>query len=77
MLDKDSEDCLMVGNDVHEDMVARNIGIDVFLIEGMWKISLMKIHLILKKEIGIYLKNIFPIFQILIKEITKRKGVTS
>ena len=34
MLDKDSEDCLMVGNDVHEDMVARNIGIDVFLIEG-------------------------------------------
>lgn len=34
MLDKDPEDCLMVGNDVHEDMCARNIGIDVFLIEG-------------------------------------------
>ena len=34
VLDKDPEDCLMVGNDVHEDMCARNIGIDVFLIEG-------------------------------------------
>lgn len=33
MLDKDPEDCLMVGNDVHEDMCAKNIGIDVFLIE--------------------------------------------
>lgn len=33
-LDKDPEDCLMVGNDVHEDMCARNLGIDVFLIEG-------------------------------------------
>lgn len=27
-----AEDCLMVGNDVREDMVAREIGIDVFLI---------------------------------------------
>lgn len=34
MLDKDPEDCLMVGNDVHEDMCARNVGIDVFLMEG-------------------------------------------
>ena len=33
-LDKDAEDCLMVGNDVHEDMCARQLGIDVFLIEG-------------------------------------------
>ncbi|MFQ9515580.1 MAG: HAD family hydrolase [Eubacterium sp.] len=33
-LDKDPEDCLMVGNDVHEDMCARELGIDVFLIEG-------------------------------------------
>ena len=32
-LDKDPEDCLMVGNDVHEDMCARQIGIDTFLIE--------------------------------------------
>ncbi len=34
MIDKDPEDCLMVGNDVHEDMCARNLGIDVFLLEG-------------------------------------------
>ena len=34
MLDKDPEDCLMVGNDVHEDMCAKNVGIDVFLMEG-------------------------------------------
>ena len=34
MLDKDPEDCLMVGNDVHEDMCARQLGIDVFLIDG-------------------------------------------
>lgn len=34
MLDKDSEELLNGCNDVHEDMVARNIGIDVFLIEG-------------------------------------------
>lgn len=33
-LDKDAEDCLMVGNNVHEDMCARKIGMDVFLIEG-------------------------------------------
>ena len=33
VLDKDAEDCLMVGNDVHEDMCAREIGIDVFLME--------------------------------------------
>ncbi len=32
-LDKDPEDCLMVGNDVHEDMCARKVGIDVFLID--------------------------------------------
>jgi HAD superfamily hydrolase (TIGR01549 family) len=32
-LDKDPEDCLMVGNDVHEDMCARQLGIDVFLID--------------------------------------------
>ena len=33
VLDKDPEDCLMVGNDVREDMCARQIGIDVFLME--------------------------------------------
>ena len=33
-IDKDPEDCLMVGNDVKEDMCAKNIGMDVFLIEG-------------------------------------------
>ena len=33
-IDKDPEDCLMVGNDVKEDMCAKNIGLDVFLIEG-------------------------------------------
>lgn len=33
MLDKDPEDCMMVGNDVHEDMCARKLGIDVFLID--------------------------------------------
>ena len=33
-LDKDPEDCLMVGNDVKEDMCAKEIGIDVFLLEG-------------------------------------------
>lgn len=32
ILDKDPEDCLMVGNDVHEDMCARNVGMDVFLL---------------------------------------------
>ena len=32
-LDKDPEDCLMVGNDVHEDMCARKLGMDVFLID--------------------------------------------
>ncbi|MCR5704800.1 MAG: HAD family hydrolase [Eubacterium sp.] len=30
---KDPEDCLMVGNDVQEDMCARQLGIDVFLID--------------------------------------------
>lgn len=34
MLDKDPEDCLMVGNDVHEDMCAGKIGMDVFLMNG-------------------------------------------
>lgn len=34
ILDKDPEDCLMVGNDVREDMCAKNLGIDVFLMEG-------------------------------------------
>ena len=34
MLDKDPEDCLMVGNDVHEDMCAKQLGMDVFLMEG-------------------------------------------
>lgn len=34
ILDKDPEDCLMVGNDVREDMCARKLGFDVFLIEG-------------------------------------------
>lgn len=33
IIDKDPEDCLMVGNDVNEDMCARNIGMDVFLID--------------------------------------------
>lgn len=33
-IDKDPEDCLMVGNDVYEDMCARQLGIDVFLIDG-------------------------------------------
>jgi HAD superfamily hydrolase (TIGR01549 family) len=33
-LDKDPEDCLMVGNDVGEDMCAKKIGLDVFLMEG-------------------------------------------
>ena len=32
-LDKDPEDCLMVGNDVQEDMCARHLGIDVFLLD--------------------------------------------
>ena len=31
-LDVKPEDCLMVGNDVREDMVARELGMDVFLI---------------------------------------------
>ena len=34
VLDKDAEDCLMVGNDVTEDMCASQIGMDVFLLEG-------------------------------------------
>lgn len=34
ILDKDPEDCLMVGNDVREDMCAKKLGIDVFLMEG-------------------------------------------
>lgn len=32
-LDKDGEDCLMVGNDVHEDMCAMKLGMDVFLLD--------------------------------------------
>lgn len=32
-LDKDSEDCLMVGNDVQEDMCALKLGMDVFLLD--------------------------------------------
>jgi len=32
IIDKDPEDCMMVGNDVHEDMCAFKIGMDVFLI---------------------------------------------
>lgn len=32
-LDKDPEDCLMVGNSVQEDMCARQLGIDVFLLD--------------------------------------------
>lgn len=32
-IDKDPEDCLMVGNDVHEDMCAFKLGIDVFLLD--------------------------------------------
>ena len=31
-LDKDPEDCLMVGNDVGEDMCAKELGMDVFLL---------------------------------------------
>lgn len=31
-IDKDPEDCLMVGNDVEEDMCARKLGLDVFFI---------------------------------------------
>ncbi len=31
-IDKDPEDCLMVGNDVQEDMCAKKLGLDVFLI---------------------------------------------
>ena len=34
IMDKDPGDCLMVGNDVKEDMYAAELGIDVFLIEG-------------------------------------------
>ena len=34
IIDKDPGDCLMVGNDVKEDMYAAELGIDVFLIEG-------------------------------------------
>lgn len=34
VLDKDPGDCLMVGNDVKEDMCAAELGIDVYLIEG-------------------------------------------
>lgn len=33
VLDKDPEDCIMVGNDVHEDMCAKQLGMDVFLID--------------------------------------------
>lgn len=32
-IDKDPEDCLMVGNDVHEDMCASKLGMDVFLLD--------------------------------------------
>lgn len=32
-IDKDPEDCLMVGNDVNEDMCAFKIGMDVFLLD--------------------------------------------
>lgn len=32
-IDKDPEDCLMVGNDVHEDMCAFKLGMDVFLLD--------------------------------------------
>ena len=31
-LDLDPEECIMVGNDVTEDMVARHVGMKVFLI---------------------------------------------
>ena len=34
MIGVQAEDCLMVGNDVQEDMIARTLGADVFLIEG-------------------------------------------
>ena len=34
VLYKDPDDCLMVGNDVKEDMSAKHLGIDVFLLEG-------------------------------------------
>ena len=33
IMDKDPGDCIMVGNDVKEDMCAAELGIDVFLIE--------------------------------------------
>jgi len=33
MLDKDPVDCIVVGNDVEEDMCAMELGIDVFLID--------------------------------------------
>ncbi|MCR5837739.1 MAG: HAD hydrolase-like protein [Lachnospiraceae bacterium] len=33
-IDKDPEDCIMVGNNVHEDMCAFKLGIDVFLLDG-------------------------------------------
>ena len=33
IIDKDPEDCIMVGNNVHEDMCAFKLGIDVFLID--------------------------------------------
>lgn len=33
VMDKDPGDCIMVGNDVKEDMCAAELGIDVFLIE--------------------------------------------
>lgn len=32
-IDKDPEDCIMVGNDVHEDMCAFKLGMDVFLLD--------------------------------------------
>ncbi|MBE5958066.1 MAG: HAD family hydrolase [Lachnospiraceae bacterium] len=32
-IDKDPEDCIMVGNNVHEDMCAFKLGIDVFLLD--------------------------------------------
>lgn len=50
-LDKDAEDCLMVGNDVDEDMCALEIGMDVFLLNECLINSKKKIFLNIKRKL--------------------------
>ena len=55
-LDKDAEDCLMVGNDVDEDMCALEIGMDVFLLNECLINSK-------KKDISQYKKGNWKVFR--------------